>query len=80
MRERLETILGLKRSRWLRPRTGALRGGLSQTATTGNFGMRVELPVASSLRLEIGSQRRHGNAKLGRYRHRPGMDKTPSEG
>ncbi len=66
MSELLETILWLKRSRWLRPRTGALRGGLSQPATTGNFGIRVELPVASSLQLEIGTQRRHYNAKSGR--------------
>ena len=43
--ERLETILWLKRSRWLRPRTGALRGGLSQPATTGNFGIRDQFSV-----------------------------------
>ena len=41
MGELLETILWLKRSPLLRPRTGALRGGLSQPATTGNFGIRV---------------------------------------
>jgi hypothetical protein len=41
MSELLETILWLKRSLWLRPRTGAPRGGLSQPATTGNFGIRV---------------------------------------
>jgi hypothetical protein len=41
MSELLETILWLKRSRWLRPRTGALRDGLSQHATIGNFGIRV---------------------------------------
>jgi hypothetical protein len=40
MSELLETILWLKRSRWLRPRTGSLRGGLSQPATTGNFRFR----------------------------------------
>jgi len=40
MSELLETILWLKRSLWLRPRTGTLRGGLSQPATTGNFGIR----------------------------------------
>jgi hypothetical protein len=42
MSEQLETILSLKRSLWLRPRTGALQGGLSQPATTGNFGIRVK--------------------------------------
>ena len=41
MSELLEIILWLKRSLWLRPRTGALRGGLSQPATTGNFGIRA---------------------------------------
>jgi len=40
MSERLETIFWLKRSLWLRPRTGALRVGLSQPATTANFGIR----------------------------------------
>jgi hypothetical protein len=40
MGDLLETILWLKRSPLLRPRTGALRGGLSQPATTGNFGIR----------------------------------------
>jgi len=43
MRELLETILWLKRSLLLRPRNGALRGGLSQPATTGNFGIRVQM-------------------------------------
>ena len=43
MSELWETILWLNRSRWLRPRTGALRGGLSQPATTGNFGIRIEM-------------------------------------
>jgi hypothetical protein len=42
MRERLETILWLKRNLWLRPGTGALRGGLSQSATTGNVGIRIQ--------------------------------------
>jgi hypothetical protein len=42
MSERLETILWLKGSLWLRPRTGALRGGLCHPATTGNFGIRVK--------------------------------------
>ena len=37
MSELLEIILSLKRSLLLRPRTGALRGGLSQPDTTGNF-------------------------------------------
>jgi hypothetical protein len=41
MSELLETILWLKRSRLLRPKTGALRGGLSQPATIGNFGIRI---------------------------------------
>ena len=40
MSELLETILWLKRSLLLRPRTGTLRGGLSQPANTGNFGIR----------------------------------------
>jgi hypothetical protein len=40
MGDLLETILWLKRSPLLRPMTGALRGGLSQPATTGNFGIR----------------------------------------
>jgi hypothetical protein len=42
MSELLETILWLKRSLLLRPRTGALRGGLSQPATTGNSGIRAK--------------------------------------
>jgi len=42
MSELLETIL------WLRPRTGALRSGLSQPATTGNFGIRVQFSDKSS--------------------------------
>jgi hypothetical protein len=42
----LETILWLKRSLWLRPRTGALRGSLSQPATTGNFGIRVNFELS----------------------------------
>ena len=41
MSELVETILWLKKSLWLRARTGALRGGLSLPATTGNFGIRV---------------------------------------
>jgi hypothetical protein len=49
MGEPLETILSLKTSLWLRPRTGALRGGLSQPATTGNFGIRVQFFMASRL-------------------------------
>ena len=40
MSELLETIL------WLRPRTGALRDGLSQPATTGNFGIRDKISGA----------------------------------
>ena len=43
MSELLETIL------WLRPRTGALRGGLCQPATTGNFGIRVQIPAVLGL-------------------------------
>jgi len=38
----LETILWLKRSLLLRPRTGALRGVLSQPATAGNFGIQAK--------------------------------------
>jgi len=41
MSELWETILWLKRSLMLRPGTGALRGGLSQPATTGNFRIRA---------------------------------------
>jgi hypothetical protein len=41
MSEQLETILWLKSSLSLRPRKGALRGSLSQSATTGNFGIRL---------------------------------------
>jgi len=40
MSELVETILWLKRSLLLRPRTAALRGDLSQPANTGNFGIR----------------------------------------
>jgi hypothetical protein len=36
----LENVPPLVGSQWLRPRTGALRLGLSQPATVGNFGIR----------------------------------------
>jgi hypothetical protein len=51
----LGTILWLKRSLWLRSRTGALPGGLSQPATTGNFGTRVQIkrvPISGCFVLE----------------------------
>jgi hypothetical protein len=65
MSELLETILWLKRSLWLRPRTGAPRGGLSQPATTGNFGIRVNfelslLPSPTSLSTQAKKLRRLG--------------------
>jgi hypothetical protein len=49
MSERLETILWLKGSLWLRPRTGALWGGLCQPVTTGNCGIRVQIPAVLGL-------------------------------
>jgi hypothetical protein len=38
----LENVPPLAGSQWLRPRTGALRLGLGQHATGGNFGVRVK--------------------------------------
>jgi hypothetical protein len=65
MSERLETILWLKKNLWLRPRTGALRGGLSQPATTGNFRIRITfelslLPSPTSLSTQAKKLRRMG--------------------
>jgi hypothetical protein len=38
----LENVPPLAGSQWLRPGTGALRLGLGQPATTGNFGVRFK--------------------------------------
>jgi hypothetical protein len=43
----LEKVPPLAGSQWLRPRTGALRLGLGQHATGGNFGVRVQSSSSS---------------------------------
>jgi hypothetical protein len=43
----------LKISKLLRPRTGALRGGLVRPTTIGNFGFRVKKPFFGNVRRVI---------------------------